>query len=104
WSGAPGELRDLLEGAAGGGGVSTGAHYGLRYLGMPTLGVPTLTGIKTAADVTAPFAAGGMLVSPGAARFGAGLSRVGGIAGPAVSDFAAQSVAGRAGQAGLATV
>ena len=103
WSGAPGEVRDLIEGATATGGISAGAHYGAHYAGIPAFGVPTATGIRTAADLTAPFAARTMLVSPGAAQFGAGLSRVGGVAGPAVSDLAAQSVAERARQAGLPT-
>jgi len=103
WSGAPGELSELVKSAGTTGGISTGAHYGARYLGVPALGMPTATGIRTAADLTAPFAARQMLVSPGAARFGAGLSRVGGIAAPAASNLAAQSVAERARQAGLPT-
>ena len=103
WGGTPGELSGLVTEATTGGVGSTGAHYGARYLGIPTLGLPTLTGIRTAADVTAPFASRAMLVSPGAARFGAGLSSVGGVAGPAASNLAAQSVAERARQAGLPT-
>jgi hypothetical protein len=103
WSGAPGEMRDLIEGATAGGTLSAGGHYGARYLGIPALGLPTASGIRTAADLTAPFAARGMLVSPGAARFGARLSSFGGVAGPAAANLAAQSVAERARQAGLPT-
>jgi len=103
WSGAAGELTGLAERGTAGGIISTGGHYGAQYLGIPALGVPTATGIRTAADLTAPFAARGMLVSPHAARFGAGLSRVGGVAGPAAANLAAQSVAERARQLGVPT-
>ena len=103
WGGTPDEVRGLIEGAAGRGSIGTGAHYGARYLGIPAFGAPTAMGIRTAADLTAPFAARGMLVSPGAARFGARLSSFGGVAGPATANLAAQSVAERARQAGLPT-
>jgi hypothetical protein len=98
WGGTPEDIARLAASGAGFGGGGYGGHL----YGVP-LHAPGVSMTRAVADLTAPFAARGMLVSPGAARFGAGLSSFGGVAGPAVSNLAAQSVAERARQLGLPT-
>lgn len=83
------------------GGIPGAGGYAAHALGIPN--IPGLATTRALGDLSAPFAARQFLVSPGAARFGAGLSSFGGVAGPAASGLAAQSVAERARQAGLPT-
>jgi len=96
YGGTPEEMRNLLESGA----IQSGVGYGAHALGLP-YHAPAAVGARTVAEMSAPFAARGMLVSPSAARFGVGLSRATGAAGPVVAGFAGQTAAERARQAGL---
>lgn len=98
WGGTPEEVARLAgSGLVGGGG---GAGH---FLPLPLHGLPGVAMTRAGADIAAPFAARGMLMSPTQAAFGGAVSRGVSVAGPAISDFAAQSVAERARQAGLPT-
>ena len=97
WGGTSEEMKQLvMRGVGSAGAVGAVTCTVCRH-------VPGRAMTRAAADVVAPFAGRGMLMSPAQARFGAGLSRFGNVAGPAVSNLAAQSVAERARQAGLPT-
>lgn len=82
-------------------GIPGATGYAAHALGVS--GIPGFGATRALGDLSAPFAARQFLVSPGAARFGAGLSSFGGVAGPAASNLAAQTYAERARQQGLPT-